>query len=105
MNELIKQQLLKCKIAQLPEFNDNTTEILIKKSTNIIPHENEYYLISLDDNLIDQSNTTPLTLNWNNGSIPKYKYYKIDLIKIMAQMIKINGVAFDYINKQDINET
>ncbi len=104
MDELIKKQLLKCKVAQIPEFNDDTTELIIKKSSIIIPHENECYLIELDDNLIDQSNKSTLTLNWNHGSIPKYKFYKVDILKIMAQMIKINGIAFDFINNHDIDE-
>lgn len=103
MNDLIRQQLNKVKIAHIPEFDDNTTEIIIKKLSNIPILENNCYLIKLDDSLLTPNNSA-LTINWNGGSIPKNKYYKIDVNKIMAQMIKINGLAFDYDNKKDLNE-
>ena len=60
--------------------------------------ENSVFLIK------SVSNKSTLTLNWNHGSIPKYKFYKVDILKIMAQMIKINGIAFDFINNHDIDE-
>lgn len=104
MKDIIKQQLNSLKVAQIPKFDDNTTEIIIKKLSNIPLLENHYYIIKLNDSLLIPNNNSALTINWNGGSVPKNKYYKIDVIKIMAQMIKINGLAFDYDNKIDLNK-
>ena len=84
MNDIIKKQLKSTKVAVIPDFDDNTTSLIIKKLSNIPLIENHCYLIKLKDNLLEPNNTSTLTLNWNNGSIPTHKYYKIDLSKIMA---------------------
>ena len=47
MNKVIKEQLTKCKIANIPSFDDNTTELFIEKTgTNAINqyHLNKYYI-------------------------------------------------------------
>lgn len=103
MDSFILQQLNKVKLAKLPSFDINTTELFIPKLTTISIHENNYYLIELDDNLL-KDHDSALTVNWNNGSVPKYKFYKVDVSKIMGQMIKVNGLAFDPNQNQDINE-
>lgn len=104
MKDIIRHQLNSLRIASIPEFNEDSTEIVIKKLSNIPLLEHHCYLIKLEDNLLAPNNNSALTINWNGGSIPTHKYYKVDVIKIMAQMIKINGLAFDYDSKKDINE-
>ena len=73
MDEFIKKQLRSTKVAVVPEFDDTTTTLIIKKLANIPLIENHCYLIKLKDNLLEPNNTTSLTLNWNNGSIPTHK--------------------------------
>lgn len=104
MDEFIKQQLKSLKVATVPEFDDSTTYLLIKKLSNIVIKENECYLIKLKDCLLNPSYNPSLTNNWNGGSVPKYTHYKVDISKIMARMIKVNGIAFDYPSQTDINE-
>ena len=66
--------------------------------------ENNCYLIELDDSLIDPNADSIVRVNWNNGDVPKYKYYKVDVNKKMAQMIRVNGIAYDNTLKCDICE-
>lgn len=105
MNKLIKEQLQSLKVAPIPNFDDNTTEIIFKRYTPIQIYEGGYYLIELENSLLDPNANGVLVTNWNNGSIPKNKYYKAEVVKILGQMIKINGMAFDNTTHQDINES
>ena len=35
--------------------------------------------------------------------IPEYNKVKAEIVKIMKPMVKIEGIAFDYSNRKDIN--
>lgn len=87
----------------MSHFNKNTNSYFIPKKIDIKLEEDNYYLIELNEVLL-KSNTTldALMNNWNQGNMPKDKYYKIDVCKKVGDMIKINGAAFDYINKKDL---
>ena len=63
-----------------------------------------YYLIELEDYVINPPDGFSLHINWNGGIIPRHKYYKCQCVKVMGKMIKILGVAFDYENKLDLEE-
>lgn len=102
MNKHIKEQLKQVKLAKVPNFDDNTTHILIKKQTTIKIEEDCCYLIKLNSSITNPSTTSTLASNWNNGIIPNHSYYKIDVQKIMSHMIKVVGVAFDYENQRDL---
>lgn len=102
MNKHIKEQLNQVKVARVPEFDDNTTHIFIKKQTTIKLEEDSCYLIKLHSSITNPTTTSTLASNWNNGSIPNHNYYKVDIQKIMAHMIKVAGVAYDYDNQVDL---
>ena len=105
MNEIIKEQLKLLKVAELPEFDDSTTEITIPKQEakeyNI--NVGKCYLIELENYIINPPETFTLHINWNNNIIPKDKYMKVEIVGIMGKMVKVNGVGYDFVNKLDLN--
>lgn len=106
--KFVKEELKKCKYAKVSELinneDNNITKIKIEKLKEICLEENKYYLIQLSDYVTNPSNSSTLSSNWNNNTYPKYSYWKVEISKIMANMVKINGVAFDYQKGIDINE-
>lgn len=104
MNDIIKAELNKVVNADLSNYNSDKHTYYIKKLNNIQLIEDHCYLIKLKDKFFNNLKTSIITTNWNNGSTPKYLYYKIDICKIMTKMIKVNGVAFDNDKQVDINE-
>lgn len=106
MNPVIEKQLRKVKIAELPDYDENTTTLLIKKRgspTNTPFIANHYYLIELEDYIIHPSPTFTLHTNWNKGLVPTEKCYKCLCTKVMGKMVQIQGVGFDYDNRQDLD--
>lgn len=98
MNKLISEQLKKVEKADLSNYNSEDNTYLIKKRKDIKLEEDVCYLIHLRNSFF--INDT-VRMNWNGGSIPKCKYLKIDVCKIMGKMIKIIGVGYDFDNKKD----
>lgn len=106
MNPIVAQQLRLAKIADIPEWSDSTTELLVTKKSvvEILPQEGHYYLIELADYLINPPEGFTLHSNWNNNDIPTHKYMKCQCAKLMGKMVKILGVGFDYENRVDLEE-
>lgn len=97
MNPLIKQQLEKCKVAVIPTFDDDTTILNIPKGTivTVSPFEvGRCYLVELADYILNPPPDFTLAINWNQGSIPKHKYYKCEINKLMGNMVKIQGCGY-----------
>lgn len=109
MNKYIKEQLNKVKVCKVPQFNDSTEVIFIKqqplfdKVKNQPFEENHYYLIELEDYVINPPPGFSLHTNWNNNISPTQKYYKCQVVKVMNKMIKILGVGWDNIEKKDLD--
>lgn len=104
MNKIIKEQLKKCVVANVPSYDDNTTHLQIKKYNEIKLVENSYYLIRLSSSITNPPSNSVLASNWNNGSVPKHSYFKCEISRVMGTMIKINGLAYDMTNNKDLNE-
>lgn len=104
MNKLVKEQLAKCKVAQVPPYDENTTHLRIKKYNEIKIAENNYYLIRLHSSVTNPPSNSVLASNWNNGLVPRHSHYKCEVIKIFGTMIKINGLAYDINANRDIDE-
>ena len=100
VNELIEKELKKVEKADLTNFNSETNTYFIPKRKDIKIEEDCCYLVHLKDTLF--KNET-LKVNWNNNSLPTYKYLKIDVSKIMAKMIKVVGVGYDAETNQDVS--
>lgn len=98
MNSIIKAQLEKCRVANLPQYDDNTTTILIPRGSTVTvsPYQlHKFYLVELADYILNPSPDFTLADNWNNGSIPRSKYYVAEISQLMGKMIKITGCAYD----------
>lgn len=111
MNPLIKAQLDKINHINLPPYNDETTEIFIPKNGNTPPNtqhielvEGKYYLIKVEDYIIKPFDGFTLHDNWNKGIIPKHRYMKIQILRLMGNMINVNSIGFDYDTNQDTQD-
>lgn len=97
MNKLIKKQLQSLRSVKV-DFDDNTTQIIIPKTLEISPealNKGDIYLIELNDLALNPVSNSTLASNWNAGKVPKYKFYKVELVDIMKDMYKFNGIAVD----------
>ena len=105
MNKYIKEQLIKCKIAQIPEFDNDTTELIIKRVNSVVFNDNidlEYnhnYIIELERYITNPPETFTLADNWNRGIIPSSKYLYCTPKHINGKMIKFDAVGYDIDNK------
>lgn len=107
MNNIIKEQLKLCKLADVPSFNDDTTKVVIKKkasSNGVVVKEGHCYLIELADYIIHPNDNFNLHKNWNNNVVPDHKQYKCECTKIMGKFVKIYGVGYDYDNNCDTTD-
>jgi hypothetical protein len=104
MNKIVKEQLKKVSTAKLPAFDDSTTSMLINKHQEIKIVENSYYLIEIKAGVLNPTANSILSSNWNEGSIPKHHHYKCEVIRVLGQMIKITGLAYDINTNTDLNE-
>lgn len=96
MNLIIEQQLKKCKVASIPYFDKNTTHLIIPKVT--VQNEEvcipgHYYLIEIEDYVINEPPQYTLSSNWNKGTKPPEHRMKVDILQIMGKMVKINGIG------------
>ena len=97
MNKIIKDQLNKVRSVKL-SFDDNTTQILIPKSSEVIPealNQGDVYLINLNDKILNPSSNSTLAANWNSGRVPNHKLYKVEFLEKMGNMYKFNGIAVE----------
>lgn len=104
MNKIVKEQLQKVVTAKIPPFDDNTTFISIKKYEEVKIVEGEYYLIEISAGVLNPTANSLLASNWNQGSIPKHTHYKCEVIRVLGQMIKITGLAYNINTNTDLNE-
>lgn len=102
MNNIIKRELNKITEVNI-QFDDNTTSIKIPKKGVMRVEEDHMYIIKLSDYMINPPMDSALVTNWNNNTYPTFRYYKVDVQKIMSDMVKITGMAYDYDTKCDID--
>lgn len=93
MNKEIKLELNKCKIANIPEYDEDTLEITILKHNSLDIIENHYYTINIDDYIINEPDNFTLSSNWNNGTKPPENTVRAKIEKIMGKMIKVNCIG------------
>ena len=107
MNPLIKDQLNKVKRVKIDSFDDSTQTILIKRTSTPLEEElqeNNCYLISVEDYILNPPEGFTLHSNWNNNILPKHKIMKIDVIKIMGKMVKVNSMGYDMKTATDLSD-
>lgn len=107
MNPIIKKQLDSCKVAAIPDYSDNDTEIFIPKGSTVSVSKyqlHKCYLVELADWIIHPSQDFTLADNWNKGSIPPYRFYKAEIAQVMGKMVKIIGCGYDAEKQQDTHD-
>ena len=107
MNELVLRQLKRCKVARIPGYDEDTTHLVIPKlvardGKAMLP--GHYYLIELDDCIVHPPEDSVLHQNWNNNIIPTSKEYKCECIRLMGDMVRIEGVSYDSSIQQDTDK-
>jgi hypothetical protein len=106
MNDIIKERLAKCSVAQIPEYDDNTTRMIIPKAS-FIPEEwitGRCYLIKLENYIVNPPDNFNLHEQWNNGIVPKHHYMKCEVVNKMGKMIKVEGIGFDIVTNTATND-
>lgn len=103
MNKLIKNELNKVSVANVSGYDENKSELFIPRFKQVRLEENSYYLIKLDDALLNPNEMSTLSSNWNRGTVPPQKYMKIDISKILGKMIQVTGIGYDLENDKDLN--
>lgn len=95
MNKLLYKELQKVRATDI-KFDENTTELFIPKTliiSNAALNKGVVYRIKLEPFITNPYQSSTLASNWNNGVIPKYDEYIVEIVDKMANMIKVNGVA------------
>ena len=107
MNPLISQQLNKVRGVVMPDFDDSTTHLTIPIRPNdapIVLEQDVCYIVSVEDYILNPPDGFTLHTNWNGNKIPKHKYMKIDVSKIMGKMVKVNSIGYDINKNVNIND-
>lgn len=110
MNPVIKRELEKVRIP-LPEYNDDTTLIKIlqrsaESEVKMYPIvAGKCYLIQIADYVLNEPPHFTLSANWNNGIIPKSRYLKVQITRVMGKMIQVDGSGYDVYNQLDTSDT
>lgn len=85
---------LENELARLNAFKVDTNHYHINKDATIRVLVDKCYLIQVHDSIFDANSI--LTVNWNRGVVPKCRFYKIDVIKVVQNMINVNGLGYNY---------
>lgn len=108
MNKIIKEQL--DKIEGLPPYDDNTTELIIpKSSTN--PNDlkiGNMYVLKLAVYIINPPSGFLLADQWNKGITPKSEYIRCEVLQMMGKMIRVGAIGYDIdtdTDKTDVYES
>jgi len=103
MNKIIKEQIEKCKVADLSQFDSSTNTYHIKKFNQIRVEVDDCYLIKLDTTLLNKDTSSVLATNWNKGTYPPCIYFKAVVSKVLGKMIYINGLGYNNETKEDLD--
>ena len=102
MNKILLQQLQKTQV-DLSNYDEDTCTYTIPKINSIKLEVGSYYLIELADALLNSTSLSMLVSNWNHGTHPISKYYKVDISAINGKMIKVVGLGYDPVNNKDLD--
>jgi len=105
MNKIIKEQLNNCRVAHIPEFNDDTTHLYIQRNNrmNDTLLLNNYYLIEILDEVLKDVGMLTL-IREKSSYVLQSKYLKCMATKFLDGWTRFDGVGYDIMNKQDLND-
>ena len=108
MQRFIKEQLLSCQNANIPDFDDNTTTIIVpmmghneveveevteKEKPPIDVEVGKRYIFEVDDKLVhDCLWYKEIHNKWNSGLGPKEPVIGATVLEIKGRMIKVESV-------------
>ena len=99
MNKFIKEQLQKCKVANIPEFDDSSTCISIsvgtKSGSSVEFQQGMEYDIEVENYIIHPYSGFTLHDNWNKGMVPTDKQMHILVVNEMGKMICVQAVGLN----------
>lgn len=95
MNQIIKQQLLNCKVADISGLDTKTGKCIIPRFKQVKLEEDSCYLVKLADKLLIPNVDDTYHINWNRGIVPTSKYLLIDVSRVVGKNVKVNGVGYD----------
>lgn len=96
--DLIKKQIEKCVRCSVPPIDEDTTSVFIPKNSikeKLGFKKDGFYLIEIEDYVINPPPGFSLAQNWNGGTNPPNKHMNVCCIQLMGKMVKVDGVAFD----------
>ena len=93
MNKFVKKELEKCKV-KLPEWNDDTTQIVIPLySENEDINSKSEYIINIKNYIINEPPNFTLSYDWNSGTVPPETSMKVKYVDYKGKMTKIDGIG------------
>ena len=99
---VIQDQLSKVLVADLSNYDKETNTFFIKQYKQIKLEVGKYYLIKLNNVLLDKD--SEVMCNWNNSEVPPHNCLKIEVIKTVGKMIYIQGISFDEVTRTSLGE-
>ena len=98
MNKVIKEQLDKVKFANLPPYDDDTTEMVINKKVFISSDDvkvDSTYIIEIESYVLFPNENFTLSTNWNHNTVPPSPVMNVSIVKKMGKMTYVKGFAYD----------
>lgn len=95
MNKFIKEQLNKCRV-KLPEWNDNTTEIIISNNneSSVVVNSGTIHIM-IENYIINEPNTFTLSKDWNNNTVPPEHEMFVEILDKRGKMTRVKGVGIN----------
>jgi hypothetical protein len=104
MRKIIENQLKSVNFADLSHYDKTTGIFTIPKYSKPKFEIGKMYLIQVDNELVDNTNSVIAT-NWNNCTAPKSAYLKIYINKMQGKMIYVDSLVFNMLTKTDTSTT
>ena len=104
LNKLVEEQLNKVQYADLSAYVGPDHSFIIPRNVTIKLAPDHSYLIELDSALLTPGGNRVLETNWNGGRLPKYTYYKIDVVALLGGMVKCMGIGTTAAGNEDFPE-
>lgn len=95
MNQIIKKQLEKVKVADLSNYNEETRTFSIPKYNRTRIIEGNSYIIKLDPALVKPNPGDTFHVNWNKGVLPLSDCMIVEVGKVNGKMIYVFGLNYD----------
>ncbi len=99
MNKFIREQLNKCKVAEIPIFDESTVLLTIPRrgvqNPTLELYAGQEFDVEVEDYIIHPYPGFTLHDNWNKGIIPTDKQMRISVLQEMGKMIRIKGIGIN----------